>query len=255
MEIARGSLETCSRETDTVVAIDVLRAFSTAAYALAAGVDSIVLVSTIEEAFALKDRLPGVLLMGEVGGLPIEGFDFDNSPAPFETLNLLGRRMVQRTSAGTQGIVRSRNARHLLAASFCCAGATIEYLRRLNPERVTLVPTGRGENDGQGDEDVACADYLEALLKGERPDGVPYLKRVRESRAGRKFLDPGQPDFPPRDLERCMEIDRFPFALVVHREEGLLLMRKEPIMGDGRPIEGGAGEPPRHPQTDITIQP
>ena len=88
-----------------MVAIDVLRAFSTAAYALAAGVDSIVLVSTIEEAFALKDRLPGVLLMGEVGGLPIEGFDFDNPPAPFETLNLLGRRMVQRTSAGTQGIV------------------------------------------------------------------------------------------------------------------------------------------------------
>ncbi len=226
MEIARGSLETCSREMDTVVAIDVLRAFSTAAYALAAGVDSIALVATVEEAFALRDRLPGALIMGEVGGLPIEGFDFGNSPAPFETLDLSGKRMVQRTSAGTQGIVRSRNARHLLAASFCCAGATTEHLRRLNPERVTLVPTGRGDNNGQGDEDVACADYLEALLRGEGSDGEPYVRRVRESRAGRKFLDPEQPDFPLRDLERCMEIDRFPFALVVHREEGLLLMRK-----------------------------
>ena len=240
MEIARGSLETCSRETDTVVAIDVLRAFSTAAYAFAAGVDSIALVATVEEAFALRDRLPGVLLMGEVGGLPIEGFDFGNSPAPFERLDLTGRRMVQRTSAGTQGIVRSRHARHLLAASFCCAGATVEYLHRLNPEKVTLVPTGRGENGGQGDEDVACADYLEALLKGERPDGGPHLRRVRESRAGRKFLDPEQPDFPLRDLERCMEIDRFAFALLVRREAGLLLMRNEPMTGEERPIAGSA---------------
>ena len=226
MEIVRGSIETCSLETDTVVAIDVLRAFSAAAYALAAGADSIALVATVEEAFAMKDRLPGVLLMGEVEGLPIEGFDFGNSPAPFETLDLCGRRLVQRTSAGTQGIVRSGRARHLLGASFCCAGATAEYLRRLNPERIALVPTGRGDNDGQGDEDVACADYLAALLKGEQPIAGPYLRRVRESRAGRKFLDPAQPDFPLRDLERCMEIDRFPFALVVHREEGLLLMRK-----------------------------
>ena len=144
MEIARGSLETCSQETDTVVAIDVLRAFSTACYAFAAGIESIALAATVEEAFELRDRLPGVLLMGEVEGLPIEGFDFGNSPAPFESLVLTGRRMVQRTSSGTQGIVRSRRARHCLGASFCCAKATAAYLLWLNPERVTLVPTGRG---------------------------------------------------------------------------------------------------------------
>jgi 2-phosphosulfolactate phosphatase len=134
--------------------------------------------------------------------------------------------MIQRTSAGTQAIVRSQRARHLLGASFCCAGATAEYLRSLNPERVALVPTGWGDNAGQGDEDVACADYLAELLKGERPDPKAYLRRVRESRAGLKFLDQGQPDFPLRDLERSTEIDRFSFALVVRREEGLLLMRR-----------------------------
>lgn len=226
MELRRGSLETCVRATDTLVAIDVLRAFSTAAYALAAGADSIALVATVEEAFALKGRLPDILLTGEVEGLPIEGFDFGNSPTPFETIDLKGRRMAQRTTAGTQGIVRSVRARHLLAASFCCAGATVEYLRRLGPEEVTFVPTGRGENAGQGDEDVACADYLEALLRGERPDAEPYLERVRESRAGRRFLDPRQPDFPMQDLERCVRVDRFDFAMVVHREMDLLLLRK-----------------------------
>ncbi len=225
MEYKRGSIETCSGAKDTVVAIDVLRAFSTNAYALGAGIDSIALVGTVEEALALKGRLPGILLMGEVDGLPIEGFDFGNSPTPFETTDFVGRRMVQRTTAGTQGIVRSRRATHLLAASFCCAEATVAYLRRLGPERVTFVPTGRGDNAGLGDEDVACADYLEALLQGERPDAEPYLRRVRESRHGRRFLDPGEPDFSERDLELCMQVDRFDFAMVVHREGDLLLLK------------------------------
>ncbi len=225
MEYKRGSLETCSTVTDTVVAIDVLRAFSTDAYALGAGVDSIALVGTVEEALELKGRLPGILLMGEVDGLPIEGFDFGNSPAPFETADFTGRRIVQRTTAGTQGIVRSRRASHLLAASFCCANATVAHLRKLGPEKVTFVPTGRGDNAGQGDEDVACADYLEALLRGERPDAEPYLRRVRESRHGRRFLDPGQPDFPERDLELRVRVDRFDFAMVVHREGDLLLLK------------------------------
>lgn len=225
MEFRRSSLETCGEVTDTVVVIDVLRAFSTAAYALAAGADSVAIISTVEEAFALKKRWPDILLMGEVDRLPIEGFDFGNSPTPFETLDLTGRRMAQRTTAGTQGIVRSRKARHLLAASFCCAGATAEYLRRLGPEVVTFLPTGRENGSGQSDEDVACADYLEALLRGEQPDGEPYLRRVRTSRAGRRFADPALPEFPVEDLERCVELDRFDFAMVVQTEADLLLLK------------------------------
>jgi 2-phosphosulfolactate phosphatase len=44
---------------------------------------------------------------GEVNGLPPEGFDFGNSPTQVMKLDLRGRALVQRTSAGTQGIVRS----------------------------------------------------------------------------------------------------------------------------------------------------
>jgi 2-phosphosulfolactate phosphatase len=58
-----------------VVAIDVLRAFSTAAYAFAAGAQTIALVGTVEEAFTLKKQIPDALIMGEVEGLPVKGFD------------------------------------------------------------------------------------------------------------------------------------------------------------------------------------
>ena len=65
MEIRQVTLENCDQATSTVVVIDVIRAFTTAAYAFAAGARDIVLVSAVAEAFALKKCAPGVLLMGE----------------------------------------------------------------------------------------------------------------------------------------------------------------------------------------------
>ncbi len=226
MILKRCAPEACGEATDAVVVIDVLRAFSTAAYALAAGAEVIATVGTVEEAMALRRRWPDALLMGEIGGLPIEGFDFGNSPVPFEALDLTGRRMIQRTTRGTQGIIRCHRAKHLLASGFCCASATARHLERLGPEAITFVPTGLGELENQGDEDVACADYLEALLRGEKPDFEPYAQRVRRSRAGQKFVDPRQQDFPLEDLEYCLKLDRFDFAMVAHREGDLWLLER-----------------------------
>lgn len=223
MEIQQATLETCQTATGAVVAIDVIRAFTTAAYAFAAGASDIVLVGTVEEALALRERFPGALVMGEVDGLPVADFDFGNSPTEIAAHDLTGRRLIQRTSAGTQGIVRSTQADLLLGSSFVCAGATARYLRQMQPERVTFVVTGiiYGRD---GDEDIACADYLTALLRGEQPAPAPFIRRVYESTAGRLFTDPSHPEFAPVDLERCVEVDRFDFALVVERQEGLLAL-------------------------------
>jgi 2-phosphosulfolactate phosphatase len=224
MQFNYATLETCAAATGAVVAIDVIRAFTTAAYAFAAGAHDIILADTVAEALILRRQIPGALVMGELDGLPVAGFDFSNSPSELAEVNLAGRRLIQRTSAGTQGLIRSRQADRLLGASFVCAGATARYLKKQAPDKLTFVITGV-IYDRDGDEDLACADYLAALLSGESPDPAPYLQRVRQSTSGRMFADPTHPEFPPADLERCVEVDRFDFAMVVSRQEGLLVMQ------------------------------
>jgi 2-phosphosulfolactate phosphatase len=224
MRIEQATLETCGDATGAVVAIDVIRAFTTAAFAFGAGARDVVLTGAVDEALGLRSRFPGALAMGEVGGLLIPGFDFGNSPADLAGQDLSGRRMIQRTSAGTQGMVLSMRADTLLAASFVCAGATARYLRQLAPACVTFVITGI-HSSRDGDEDAACADYIAALLDGQAPDPEPYLRRVIDSDSGRIFTDPAQPEFSPGDLDFCTDLDRFDFAMLAQRQDGLLVMR------------------------------
>ncbi|MBA2699724.1 MAG: 2-phosphosulfolactate phosphatase [Nocardioidaceae bacterium] len=56
--------------TGAVVVVDVLRAFTTAAYAFAVGARRIWLVSSVEEALTLKSTRPRTLAMGENHGPP-----------------------------------------------------------------------------------------------------------------------------------------------------------------------------------------
>lgn len=224
MNFQRISLETCQNATGIVVVIDVLRAFSTAAYAFEAGAKSIRLVSTVEEAFLLKAQLPEVLLMGEAHGLPIEGFDYGNSPTQLAQQNLTGRELIQRTTAGTQGVTRSINADILLASSFCCAKATAEYIKELPEQDITFIITGQRPN-GRGAEDAACADYLEDLLTGKKANPEKYLQRVRDSVDARIFLNENEPAFPASDLEYCLAVDKFNFAMPIEKENGVYTMR------------------------------
>src|SRR5712675_737545 len=83
----------------TCVVFDVLRATSSMVTALANGVSEIHPVCTIQEAQALKGRLPDVVLGGERKGDSIPGFDIGNSPS--EYTGLKGRRIVTTTTNGT----------------------------------------------------------------------------------------------------------------------------------------------------------
>jgi 2-phosphosulfolactate phosphatase len=51
-------------------------------------------VSTIEEALEWREKNPQLLLMGEVEGLPIPGFDLGNSLPQFDSMDLSGRHLV-----------------------------------------------------------------------------------------------------------------------------------------------------------------
>ena len=80
-----------------VVVIDALRATSTIASGLAAGVLGVIPVATVEE--ARSRRMEGILLAGERGGDRLPGFDFGNSPVEIRAAT--GRLVVLTTTNGT----------------------------------------------------------------------------------------------------------------------------------------------------------
>ena len=219
-------LEGARAATGHAVIIDVYRAFTTAAFCIAAGAREIVLVGTPAEAFRLAGRDPSALvvtnpndfLTGEVGGKPIAGFDAGNSPTAILGLDLTGRRIIQRSSSGTQGVVAATAATEILLGSFVTARATCRYLSD-RAEEVTLVAMG-DEGLQSATEDEACADHLEALLRGGSPARPGFIARPDWT------SDRSWPDwFPHTDAELACDVDRFDFALPVTRENGLLIAR------------------------------
>jgi 2-phosphosulfolactate phosphatase len=211
-------LEGAREATGHAVIVDVFRAFTTAAFCVAAGAREIVLVADHEEALAMKRDDPSLFLTGEIGGRPIPGFDVGNSPSAIERLDLGGRRVVQRTGAGTQGVNAAMAARDIVLGSFVMAEATVRYLQR-NADQVTVVAMGHGGAE-TSDEDEACAAYIAARLAGAPTDVAAIIASLWEHE------DPNWPEwFPRRDAELACQVDRFDFALPVAREGGLLVAR------------------------------
>src|SRR5437588_11790618 len=105
IEIGRLNFLCAAEARGITIVIDVIRAFTGAAYALAGGASRLWLVRTTDEAFALRGRGPGALLAGAIGGRVIPGFDFNNLPTLIAKAHVTGRPLIQRTGAGTQGAV------------------------------------------------------------------------------------------------------------------------------------------------------
>lgn len=226
MIIKRATIANCHLEKDTVIVIDVLRAFTTAAFALSRGAERIALVSKIEDAFELKDRFPEAMILGEDHGKPVEGFDFGNSPSRLLGLDLAGRTLIQRTSAGTQGVVRSR-AKQIFATGLCTVSATVNLIKQLQPDSLSLVETAVLP-DWNGDDDTACGDLIEAQLQGKTIPTSQIKTRVRGSSSGNLFIRADHPYFPSGDLDAALEIDIFDFGMRVHLIDGVHFLKREP---------------------------
>lgn len=210
---------------DTVVVIDVLRSFTTAAVALARGASAIYPVEGVAAAMALTSRVPNPLSVGAVvGGDPAPGFDFGNSPSQLMQANLAGKNVVLSTAAGVCGLQRYRRAPRLFAASLVCARATAAAIRAAGAKEVCFVITGEWV-DRDGDEDIACADYIESLLRGEQPAAEGFAQRVRDSDFGQRFTAGTWPNLPLADLALAAQPDLFNFALPVIREAEHLVIR------------------------------
>ena len=201
-----------ARAEGTAVIIDVFRAYTFECWAHARGAARVCPIAGLEEAAALKAGHPDWLLAGERHGRPAPGFDFGNSPAQLEHVNLAGRTLLHTTSAGTQGIAAAAGARRILVASLVNAAATARYLRQLGEPRVSLVCMGF-ENTRPTEEDTVCARYIRSLLLGEPFDAAAWIPALRQGPGARFFIPEDQSFAPARDFDLCTEIDRFPFAL------------------------------------------
>jgi 2-phosphosulfolactate phosphatase len=227
MEIQLASLLQGAREAQgTAIIIDVFRAFTTAAVAFDRGVDKIILVAEVEEALALRRQGVGHLCMGEVDGRKPDGFDFGNSPYEVSQADLSGKTLIQSTRAGTVGVSAATAAtRHYLGA-FVTAAATVRAILHASPALITIVAMGWSARQ-RSDEDEQCALYLRNLLQGRTPDPEAVRHLVLIGQEAQKFDDPQQPQYHPLDRTLALHIDRYPFALRVHREDGLLVARQE----------------------------
>ena len=85
------------------IVVDVLRASSTIAQALAAGYRRVLCCAEIDEARALRASLPDSLLGGEREAIRIEGFDVGASPREF--LEPRAETLVLSTTNGTRAIL------------------------------------------------------------------------------------------------------------------------------------------------------
>jgi 2-phosphosulfolactate phosphatase len=211
-----------------VVAVDVLRAFTTAAYAFAAGARHIVLVDSVEEALAFKSEHPDSLAMGEDRGRRVDGFDFSNSPVEVAAADLDDRVLVQRTSAGTRGVVAARSATRLWCASLVCASATATAVRSSGLGHPTYVITGRnvGDRSGGGDDDVATAELIERARMGIALDADRTSEFVANCDEARRTLAHGPGHASPDDVAFATKVDLFDFAMEVRRIDGRLRLER-----------------------------
>ena len=213
-----------------VVVVDVIRAFTTAAYAFGSGAKEIYLVGTVDEALAFKSTNPGSLALGEDRGLRPEGFDFPNSPAMVRNADLDGRTLVQRTSAGTQGVVRAVDATRLWAASLVVASATARAVEEAGLGEPTYVITGRFEDrpDG-GADDVLTADLIERARIGRPIEATATAAALLATEEAARTLALGSDHCDPADIELAAAVDAFDFAMEVERtDRGLRLVPRRP---------------------------
>ncbi|MEU9786471.1 2-phosphosulfolactate phosphatase [Streptomyces phaeochromogenes] len=210
------------------VVVDVMRAFTVAAWAFAQGAEKIVLAGSLDEALALKADNPDWVALKD--GPPAPGFDTVNSPGLLRSIDLGGRTVVQKTTAGTVGALAVKDAPLVLCASFVVAEATAQLLRARGSDSVTFVVTGE---DGQADEDLACAQYIARRATEPGTHAAEFLRRAARSRAAAELAQGVRQGVHADDVALCLELDRFPFAMVATLEDSLMVLRGRAVPAVG----------------------
>lgn len=208
-----GKRQYLSEPSGIPIIVDVLRASSTIVAALWAGAKEIIPVEDADEALALRGE--DTVLVGERGGIRIEGFDLNNSPSEMLGADLKGKTVVITTSNGTKVMVEGG-----VIGSTLNAGAVAEYT--MSRDRIYLLASSPLKSE----EDLSAASLIEviaALLsrgyftyQAERfiqndAECQGLLDSIRRSPAGQKVAGLGY----QYDVDMiCQDINRFPIVPV-----------------------------------------
>ena len=233
------------------VVVDALRASTSLVTMVERGLAEAVISDDLNEARRLRETLgPDVLLCGEVGGLPPEGFDYGNSPVEFQRLDLTGRRAVLFTTNGTAALARLADAAAVLVGALrnasAVAQAALLEARRLGVD-VAVVCAGNETGALFNLEDAITAGAIAEACFRRAPDLAPDLRLdatdaavaarrlfrsyeagplygFRTSRHGRHLLGIGL----AADVAFCAEPDRSTAVPRLQRRDGRLVVTAGP---------------------------
>ena len=200
--------------------IDVIRATSTIVTALAHGA-GVQAVASLDDAFALKAKLPGAILAGERGGQALPGFDLGNSPEDFTTERVQGRRVILTTTNGTQALAACQGARAIFTASFLNLDAVAARMREIGPPWI-IVCAGCDGEFGVDDAIVAGAlaealDQDHPMVSLHRSIGRDLVEALLDSNAGRELRKVGL----EKDIPFCARRNLFSIVPTLG-EDGVL---------------------------------
>jgi len=232
------------RDAPSVFAVvDVLRASTSIVTLLERGVPAVIPAAGVDQARALRKRLPGRhLLCGEQGGLAPPGFDYGNSPAEFAAATFDERPAILATSNGTRILNDLADAPAVLVGALVNREAVAAALLALAAEHgcdATIVCAAAPGGRSIALEDALGAGAIaEAALRQDpslRPTDAALFARdafraaaaglrpaLASARHGAELIAAGF----NADIEYCARLDASTTVPLLHRDgDGLLALR------------------------------
>lgn len=227
LDVYFGGAEVTPAETQgrVVVVIDVLRASTTIAVALANGARAVVPCESADEAITLSKSFErsDVRLAGEMRMLPIPGFDLGNSPGDFSAAAVDGKTVFLSTTNGTRLLTGIQGARDLLVGALVNFRAVLSMLRAAarGGADIAIVCAGR-ERKFALDDAVCAGRYVRGIQRRlanievndagrvaallDRRFGTDIEAALRESEHGRALVEAGF----AADVALCAAVDTVP---------------------------------------------
>ena len=205
MQIDIKSCISWAKEAEGIaVVMDVLRASNTIIACMEKWAEYIIPIGPMEEAKALKKQFPDYLLFGERHWEKAERCDYGNSPTEVNQIPVAGKKIILTTSWWSQVLVNTHLADEVLIGSFANAHAIVQYIKKKNPQKVSLIPVWF-DLEKKSREDELCAQYLFGELTDTPINFEDIQKEIREGEVG----DQRRLREQESDLELCTQLDTY----------------------------------------------